>query len=91
MFGPKVAWRQGVFTPFAHVLFGGVHGAASVPGSGSTSGNNFASAIGGGLDVNVAPHLSIRVIQAEYMYIRDSGGNVSMPRISAGIVFRSGS
>jgi len=73
------------------IVGGGVHGAASVSGSGSTSGNNFATAIGGGLDANIVPHLSIRLIQAEYMLIRGSGTNVSMPRISVGIVFRSGS
>jgi len=91
MFGPKVAFRLGGITPFAHALFGGVHSAALAPGSGTASGNNFATAVGGGLDANIAPHLSIRLIQAEYMLIRGSGTNVSMPRISVGIVFRSGS
>jgi opacity protein-like surface antigen len=90
MFGPKVAFPLGRFTPFAHALFGAVHGAAAAPGFGSTSGNNFATTLGGGLDVKIAPHLAVRLIQADYMLIRDSAGNWSMPRISAGIVFRSG-
>jgi opacity protein-like surface antigen len=90
MFGPKLAFPLGRFTPFAHVLLGAVHGAAAVSGGGSASGTNFTTAVGGGLDAKIAPHLSIRLIQADYMLLRSSGNTVSMPRISVGIVFRSG-
>jgi opacity protein-like surface antigen len=90
MFGPKVALRRGRFTPFAQALFGVAHGAVSSSGIGSASGNDFAMALGGGLDAKVAQHVAIRLIQAEYFNIRESGTSVNNARISAGVVFRFG-
>jgi opacity protein-like surface antigen len=91
MFGPKFAVRRGRFTPFAQGLFGGVHGGVSAAGFGSSSGNAFSMALGGGLDARVAQHVAIRIIQAEYLMLRDSGTTLNTARISAGVVFRFGS
>lgn len=90
MFGPKVALRRGRFTPFAQALFGVDHGAVAASGIGSASGNDFAMALGGGFDARVAEHVAIRVIQAEYVNIRETGLSINSARISAGIVFRFG-
>ena len=85
MFGPKVAMRQGRFTPYAQALFGGGH--ADVAGA---TNNAFAMALGGGADVNLTEHIGVRVIQAEYVltrfnFVTNQQNNV---RISAGVVFR---
>lgn len=90
MFGPKVALRRGRLTPFAQALFGAAHGAVSASGAGSASGNDFAMALGGGLDARVTRHVAIRLIQAEFLNIRESGSHVNSARISAGVVFRFG-
>jgi len=61
MFGPVVRVPNPTrITPFVHALGGGVHSSLSALGS-SASGTDAAWAIGGGLDANFAPHLSIRL------------------------------
>jgi opacity protein-like surface antigen len=90
MFGPKFKLRRGRFTPFVQALFGAAHGAVSASGSPSNSGNDFAMALGGGFDARVREHVAIRLIQAEYLNIRETGTSVNNARISAGIVFRFG-
>ena len=81
LFGPKLSYRAGRWTPFAQTLFGGAHLSGSVSegpevrprpetsiGFGSGSENSFAMALGGGLDFNATEHIGVRVIQAEYLY-----------------------
>ena len=100
LFGPKVSFRHGKFTPFAQVLFGGAHGSfsfneecdARVRGqggscSGSTSENGFSLAAGGGLDWNATTHIGIRLIQAEYLMTQFLGGTQNNARISTGVTF----
>jgi len=109
LFGPKIAFRRGRWTPFVQGLFGGAHlsgsaalmtgavaraarsqGSASFIASGSE--NAFATAIGGGLDVNATNRIAIRLVQAEYFMTRfgvvDSADTQNNVRISAGVVFR---
>lgn len=50
----------------------------------------FAMALGGGLDVKVRKHIWIRLIQADYIRQNFSEGAMDSPRISAGLVFRTG-
>lgn len=57
--------------PFTQVLFGGAHGSEGLFPSGSVmhnSGNSFAMTAGGGLQVGVCRRISLRVVQAEYLY-----------------------
>jgi opacity protein-like surface antigen len=65
---------------------------AGVAGGGAfASSNTFAAAIGGGVDVNATEHLSIRLIQAEYLLTEFKDGvhnRQNSSRISAGVVFR---
>jgi hypothetical protein len=98
LFGPRIRFGAKAFTPFAQVLFGGAHTgdvtcSTSVPGCPSSgkftsSENVFAMTAGGGVDVKVARHFSIRG-QAEYFMtkftdgVNDRQNNV---RVSAGIV-----
>ena len=86
------------FQPFAHALFGGVHGFDSyfpapvgkLPTSYDTS---FALAVGGGLDVTISKHVWIRALKADYNYsgLRNlQGDHQNQLRIGAGILFRAG-
>jgi len=104
LFGPRLSFRKNDrFTPFAQVLFGGVH-ASAVTLSGCTDGNcnflpaenKFAMTAGGGLDLKVHHHLAIRIIQAEYLmtsfedHSTGQSARQNDMRLSAGIVFRFG-
>jgi len=101
--GPRLSFRDhGRLTPFAQVLFGGIH-ASDITLSGCTGNctllpveNTFAMTAGGGLDLQVRPHLAIRIIQAEYLMTsfenRNSGSSATQNdmRLSSGIVIRFG-
>lgn len=95
LFGPKFALRRSRYIPFAHALFGMSHGiqhnTLSVPG-GSTSFdgsvNQFAMALGGGLDLNLSRRIALRPLQADYVLDRFYGLNVNRFRYSSGVVFR---
>jgi opacity protein-like surface antigen len=105
LFGPRLSFRKhDRFTPFAQVLFGGVHASpvtisSDCSGAGCTplpAENKFAMTAGGGLDIRVHRHIAIRVIQAEYLMTNfddpSTGQNATQNdvRLSAGIVFRLG-
>lgn len=82
LFGPQVSFPARV-SPFFHVLIGGAH--FSAPGFGDTS---FSTAIGGGFDMKVAPAISWRIIQGDYLLTRFGGSTQDNARISTGIVLR---
>ena|SRR5208337_4069141 len=96
--GPVVAYREGKFNPYVHALFGGIHLSGSGFGN-NASINGFTLAVGGGVDYKIHRHVSIRPIQADWIYYHfgsqtvegvqipsfDQKNNV---RISTGIVFR---
>jgi len=104
LFGPRIRFGGDKITPFAHALFGGAH-LSDVTSSGSplcptsatctvtSSDNAFATALGGGIDVKVSRHFSIRG-QAEYLMTRfkdvtsSTGARATQnnARISAGVV-----
>jgi outer membrane immunogenic protein len=100
MAGPRLSMplrrsrEKGGVVPFAQVLFGGVHASGGYFPSGSavsSTANSFAMSAGGGLQVGVSQRLSLRVIQAEYLYTRlpnlfDNYQNSY--RIGAGVVLR---
>ena len=105
LFGPRLSFRNhGRFTPFAQVLFGGIHASevtlsSGCMGAGCTplpAENSLAITAGGGLDLRVHRHFAIRLIQAEYMETNfenhDTGKSASQNdmRLSSGIVFRFG-
>ncbi len=100
--GPVVAYREGRVNPFVHALFGGIHlsGSASAEGvSASASLNGFTMAFGGGVDVQATKVVSVRLIQADWIYYHFGSttiDGVAVPsfsqsnnvRIVSGIVFR---
>lgn len=105
LFGPRVTFGSHErFSPFAQVLVGGIH-ASPVTLSSGCSGvgctplpaeNKLAMTAGGGLDVRLHRHISIRIIQAEYLMTRfsdlstGSTGTQNDMRLSSGLVFRFG-
>jgi len=97
LFGPRISYRHAKrWTPFAQFLIGGAHASGTLYGTtvgASGSANGFALSTGGGLDWNVARHVSVRLFQVEYLHTRlpnsvnDFQNNL---RITAGVVFRFG-
>jgi len=89
LFGPRVNIRPSEVTPFVQVLFGG-----SVTSSGiKTIGwqNHFAMTAGGGIDVRVSKHFSIRPLQVDYFLTKIPDGinnRQNNLRVGTGIVFR---
>ncbi len=82
MGGPQISipWR---FSPFAHILVGVGH--VKTDGIWDTSR---AEAIGGGIDMHLAPLLSWRMIEADNVFTGYFGGTQHNLRISTGIVLR---
>ena len=89
LFGPQVRFPAKV-SPFAHVLFGGAHEFIGVAPAVLNSGgsNAFAAAVGAGIDIKVAPFVSFRPIQIDYLLTRFGSATQSQPRVSAGVVLR---
>lgn len=84
LFGPRVSYRsQDRITPFVQVLFGGVYDTLQ-------DSTALAMTAGGGFDVRVAPHVALRLIQAEYFMTRFGRQTQNNVRISTGLVFRFG-
>jgi hypothetical protein len=100
LFGPRFTWRHRRFNPYVQFLFGGAY-AWSGPTDNSQKQNAFATASGGGLDINMTEHISIKPIQVEYLTTQfDSarlggstqgfGDHQNDIRYSGGVVFKFG-
>jgi outer membrane protein with beta-barrel domain len=88
MFGPVLRLPNPThLTPFVHALGGAVHTSFDSQGS-STADTSAAWAVGGGLDLNIAPILSVRLAQVDYLQTRTFGDSQNNFRYSAGIVLR---
>ena len=87
-FGPTFSARRERVTPFVHLLAGGFHASASVPGF-SASTNGFAMMLGGGLDFKVSDHFAIRAFEPDWFLWRSHGiTDKSNGRVSTGIILR---
>jgi hypothetical protein len=74
VFGPRVTvWHNPRFRVFAEALAGGVHAEAKFSlgqfssFSRTATADGFATALGAGFDWRLTPHLSWRVVQADYL------------------------
>ena len=102
LFGPQFSRRSQHWTPFVHALFGGATlsdiQVSTTPSPSaffnrSFSANSFATALGGGVDVNFNKHIGARLFQAEYLMTRFTDGNDNKQnnlRASAGLVLHFG-
>jgi len=89
LFGPRACLRRGNITPFAQVLAGGILTSSGIQTSGWQS--HFAMAVGGGVDVHVSRHISIRPVEMEYFLTKIPDGLNNRQnnfRAGAGIVLR---
>ena len=102
LFGPRFNWRKSRFTPYVQVLVGGQRFSNGLNPSSTTprlasAQNNFAAAIGGGVDFKLTSHIAVKPIQVEYLAAEVSPPGVNLNfvqnnlRYSAGVVFRFGS
>jgi len=90
LLGPRVNFRRGKVTLFAQTLFGGVRTTDGIAQSTGTE-NNFAMTAGGGIDIKVSMHVSVRPVQAEYFMTKIPDGLNNRQdnlRVGAGIVFQ---
>jgi len=90
LFGPRINFRRGRITPFAQALFGRVWAEDGITFGTVTE---FGMTAGGGIDVRLTRHISIRPAQAEYFLTKFSDGNTNRQnnfRFSAGVVVRFG-
>ena len=108
LFGPQIKFRSPKVQPYAHLLVGGAHSnvygnaftticqpAAGACGfSKSPSGNAFAMAVGGGLDIPITSLVSIRPAEIDYLLTdfnnRFNQSNQNNFRYSGGITFTFG-
>ena len=91
LFGPRVNLRTRKITPFGQILFGGVATSSGIKYFGWQ--NQLAMTAGGGLDLRVSEHVSIRPVQAEYFLTKIPDGLNNRQnnfRFSAGISFLFG-
>jgi opacity protein-like surface antigen len=87
LFGPKLYFHaHGRVNPFVQGLFGSER--LSAVGSGST--NAFAMAFGGGADITMTHHVSLRAVQFDYVYTHFGGASQNNFRLQSGIVWRIG-
>lgn len=88
MFGPVLRLPNPThITPFVHALGGGAHLSGDVLGV-SGSETDAAWAVGGGLDLNMGPLLSLRLAQVDFLQTRAGGTNQNNFRYSAGVVIK---
>lgn len=104
LFGPRFNLRRGRFNPYFQTLFGEQRfsngfapASAGAPGGPflGTSQTNFSMAIGGGLDIAVTNHLSVRPVEVDYFPTQVASGSSNFTqnnfRYAAGVVLRLGS
>ncbi|HET8924926.1 MAG TPA: outer membrane beta-barrel protein [Candidatus Acidoferrum sp.] len=91
LFGPKVYFHShGRVNPFVQALFGGERLSAGLTGVGTGSANAFATAVGGGADVTLTRHVSLRAVQFDYLYTHFNSASQNNFRLQSGIVWRIG-
>ena len=107
LFGPRITFRSSSpFRPFFDLTFGGDRLSASCKSSATScvnatggntySKNAFAMAVGGGFDIKLSKRISLRPVQAEYLYTRfgnscaasvcNNNNNQNAFRLKSGIV-----
>lgn len=72
LFGPRFNLRRRLFAPFAQVLLGGVVTSSGIETIGWQS--HFAMAAGGGVDLKMSKHFSIRPFEVQYFMTRVPNG-----------------
>ncbi len=87
MAGPRVAVKVFGVSPFAHALFGGSRITQTSTG-GKTVNTDTSLAVGGGLDVSLIPHVSVRLGQVDYLRTTYRDNGHTNIRVAGGLVFK---
>jgi hypothetical protein len=90
LFGPQVSvpgFKRVI--PYAHVMAGVVHGTNNRTLS-LITGNSFATAVGGGVDIKLAGPLWFRAVQADWLHAHLSPDHHTQVRLATGLVVRFG-
>jgi opacity protein-like surface antigen len=91
LFGPRLYFHpHGRLYPYVQALFGSERLSAGATGVGSASTNAFAMTAGGGADITLTKHVTLRAVQFEYLYTHFSGASQNNVRLQSGIVWRIG-
>ena len=91
LFGPRLYFpTHGRVFPFVQALVGGEQFSAGLSGFGSSSSNAFAMTAGGGADITLTRHVSLRALQVEYLYTHFGGASQNNLRLQSGLVWRFG-
>jgi opacity protein-like surface antigen len=81
--GPKIAWRQKQWEPWAHAVFGGAH---EQPQTATGSRNSYSIKAGGGADYRLNPRVSFR-LEGDYVRTGFFSQSQNNFQLSGGIVF----
>ena len=81
--GPKIAWREKKWEPWAHAILGGSH---EQPQTATNSKNAFAVEVGGGADYRFNPRLSGR-LEADWVHTGYFSQSQNNFELMAGVVF----
>ena len=101
MAGPRLSYRAGSVTPFAHFLIGAARASTKDAYYGNISDWALGTVVGGGVDINISSSIAVRAAQLDWLMTRyDTGQDYyyyghqvrqNNFRFSAGIVIRLGS
>ncbi|MGA9039398.1 MAG: hypothetical protein WB421_02580 [Terriglobales bacterium] len=89
MAGPRFSDHDGRVNYFVQSLFGGAN-VRTHSAAGYVPVTQFASAFGAGMDVSISPHVTFRLVEAEFLFTEAGSNSMNSSRISSGIVFRFG-
>lgn len=81
--GPKIAWRERRWEPWAHAIIGGAHELPQVAGQGKTS---FATELGGGADYRFNPRFSGR-LEGDWVHTSFFSHTQNNFELMGGVVF----
>jgi opacity protein-like surface antigen len=93
LFGPRISYRGKKLVPFGYAVFGATRFEESAVVFGqrlSATDTGFSSAYGGGLDLKVTDHVTIRTFQLDYFRPNFFGEAHHRGRLAFGVVFNIG-
>ena len=92
LLGPQFSFEKGRLRLFGDILFGKAETKVAInqPTRSEITSVGRAVALGGGVEISLAHHISVRPIDADYIYSKTFGSSQNNIRISAGLVYRFG-
>ena len=90
--GPQFSFEKGRLRLFGNILGGKAETKVAInqPTRSQITSVGRAMAVGGGLEIKLAHHISLRPVDADYIFSKTFGSSQNNIRISAGVVYRFG-